>query len=62
MTLLGKALEAEWLYRRDREYCVVEGQIKLVDRSSGRFVEGERYADERLHRASEVKEGVATSW
>ena len=51
------ALRAEYLYRRDREYILREGQVVLVDEFTGRLTPGRRLA-EGLHQAIEAKEGV----
>jgi preprotein translocase subunit SecA len=55
---LQNALRARDLYRRDREYVVVDGEVKIVDENTGRILEGRRYS-EGLHQAIEAKEGVA---
>ncbi|MFN2506351.1 MAG: preprotein translocase subunit SecA, partial [Acidimicrobiales bacterium] len=55
---LRAALRAKELYRRDRDYVVVDGQIRVVDESTGRILEGRRWA-EGLHQAVEAKERVA---
>ncbi|MEX2487796.1 MAG: preprotein translocase subunit SecA [Nitriliruptoraceae bacterium] len=54
---LQNALKARELYRRDREYIVVDGEVKIVDENTGRVLEGRRYS-EGLHQAIEAKEGV----
>jgi preprotein translocase subunit SecA len=54
---LNNSLKAKDLYRRDREYIVVEGEVKIVDENTGRVLEGRRYS-EGLHQAIEAKEGV----
>ncbi len=54
---LGKALEAKELYRRDKDYLVADGQVKIVDEFTGRILEGRRWAD-GLHQAVEAKERV----
>ena len=54
---LEQALRAKTLYRRDVEYLVVQGQVKIVDEFTGRVLEGRRYS-EGLHQAIEAKEGV----
>jgi preprotein translocase subunit SecA len=55
---LQNALKARDLYRRDREYLVVDGEVRIVDENTGRVLEGRRYS-EGLHQAIEAKEGVA---
>src|SRR5487761_1998893 len=54
---LGKALEAKELYRRDKDYIVADGEVKIVDEFTGRILEGRRWAD-GLHQAVEAKERV----
>ena len=54
---LEQALRAKELYRRDVEYLVSHGQVKIVDEFTGRVLEGRRYS-EGLHQAIEAKEGV----
>ncbi len=54
---LQNALKARELFKRDREYIVVDGEVKIVDEQTGRVLEGRRYS-EGLHQAIEAKEGV----
>src|ERR1700712_5070069 len=54
---LVQALKAEALYKRDVEYVVQEGEVKIVDEFTGRIMEGRRWS-EGLHQAVEAKEGV----
>jgi preprotein translocase subunit SecA len=54
---LNNALKAKELYRRDDEYVVTQGEVKIVDEFTGRILEGRRYS-EGLHQAIEAKEGV----
>ncbi len=51
------ALKAKELYKRDREYLVDSGEVKIVDEFTGRVLEGRRWSD-GLHQAIEAKEGV----
>jgi preprotein translocase subunit SecA len=55
---LIQALKAESLYRRDREYAVIDGEAKIIDEFTGRILEGRRWS-EGLHQAVEAKEGCA---
>ena len=55
---LVQALKAESLYRRDKDYAVVDGQVMIIDEFTGRILEGRRWS-EGLHQAVEAKEGVA---
>jgi preprotein translocase subunit SecA len=55
---LIQALKAESLYKRDVDYAVVDGEVKIIDEFTGRILEGRRWS-EGLHQAVEAKEGVA---
>jgi preprotein translocase subunit SecA len=55
---LQQAIRAEELYRRDTEYMVTDGEVKIVDEFTGRVLDGRRYS-EGLHQAIEAKERVA---
>ncbi|MDX6549676.1 MAG: preprotein translocase subunit SecA, partial [Gaiellales bacterium] len=54
---LIQAIKAKELYKRDEEYVVVDGEVKIVDEFTGRMMEGRRWS-EGLHQAVEAKEGV----
>ncbi len=54
---LQNALKAKDLYKRDREYIIVDGEIQIVDENTGRVLAGRRYS-EGQHQAIEAKEGV----
>ncbi len=54
---LQNALRAKELYKRDVQYVVQGGEVKIVDEFTGRVLEGRRYS-EGLHQAIEAKEGV----
>jgi preprotein translocase subunit SecA len=54
---LQNSLRAKELYKRDVEYVVQNGEVKIVDEFTGRVLEGRRYS-EGLHQAIEAKEGV----
>ena len=54
---LIQALKAESLYKRDVDYAVIDGEVKIVDEFTGRILEGRRWS-EGLHQAVEAKEGV----
>ena len=54
---LQQALKAQFMYHRDKDYVVVDGEVKIVDEFTGRIMEGRRYS-EGLHQAIEAKEGV----
>jgi len=55
---LGQALKAESLYKRDKDYAVIDGEVMIIDEFTGRILEGRRWS-EGLHQAVEAKEGVA---
>src|SRR5829696_2638810 len=55
---LIQSLKAESLYKRDKDYAVVEGEVMIIDEFTGRILEGRRWS-EGLHQAVEAKEGVA---
>ncbi|HYI45776.1 MAG TPA: preprotein translocase subunit SecA [Actinomycetota bacterium] len=54
---LQAALRAKELYKKDVEYVVEHGEVKIVDEFTGRILPGRRYS-EGLHQAIEAKEGV----
>ena len=54
---LQQALKAEYMFHRDQQYVVIDGEVKIVDEFTGRIMEGRRYS-EGLHQAIEAKEGV----
>jgi preprotein translocase subunit SecA len=54
---IEKALQAKELYHRDKDYIVIDGQVKIVDEHTGRVLEGRRWND-GLHQAVEAKERV----
>jgi preprotein translocase subunit SecA len=45
------------LYRRDKDYIIQGGEVKIVDEFTGRILEGRRWS-EGIHQAVEAKEGV----
>src|SRR5213592_4361302 len=55
---LNQSLKAESLYKRDVDYAVIDGEVKIIDEFTGRILEGRRWS-EGLHQAVEAKEGVA---
>jgi preprotein translocase subunit SecA len=54
---MHSALRARYLYHRDVDYIVSEGQVVIVDEHTGRSMPGRRWS-EGLHQAVEAKEGV----
>jgi preprotein translocase subunit SecA len=54
---LEQALRGKELYKRDKDYVVMDGEVKIVDEFTGRILEGRRWSD-GLHQAVEAKERV----
>ena len=54
---LNNAMKAKELYRKDKEYVVMDGEVLIVDEHTGRVLAGRRY-NEGMHQAIEAKEGV----
>ena len=54
---LNQALKAESLYKKDVDYAVIDGEVRIIDEFTGRILEGRRWS-EGLHQAVEAKEGV----
>src|SRR5205814_1845478 len=54
---LQAALRAKELYKRDDDYVLQNGEVKIVDEFTGRVLEGRRWS-EGLHQAVEAKERV----
>ncbi len=57
ISFLNNAIKAKELFRRDRDYVVIDGEVLIVDEHTGRILHGRRY-NEGLHQAIEAKEGV----
>ncbi len=57
---VNQALRAHTLMKKDKDYIVEEGKVKIVDEFTGRVMEGRRYS-EGLHQAIEAKEGVSVN-
>jgi preprotein translocase subunit SecA len=55
--LIDNALKAHNLYRKDRDYVVMNGEIVIVDEFTGRLMTGRQWSD-GLHQAVEAKERV----
>lgn len=55
---LQQALKAEFLFKRDVQYLVADGEVLIVDEFTGRPMYGRRYSD-GLHQAIEAKERVS---
>ena len=54
---MSVALKAKELYKRDKDYIIQDGEVKIVDEFTGRILEGRRWS-EGIHQAVEAKEGV----
>ena len=54
---VNEALKANFIFKKDKDYVIVDNKIKIIDEISGRILEGRRYAD-GLHQAIEAKENV----
>ena len=54
---IQQALRGKELFKRDVDYLVPNGEVKIVDEFTGRILEGRRWS-EGLHQAVEAKEGV----
>ena len=57
ISFLNNALRAKALFRKDKDYVVMNGEVLIVDEHTGRILAGRRY-NEGLHQAIEAKEGV----
>ncbi len=57
ISFLNNAIKAKELFRNDRDYVVLEGEVLIVDEHTGRILHGRRY-NEGLHQAIEAKEKV----
>ncbi|WP_055587009.1 preprotein translocase subunit SecA [Peterkaempfera griseoplana] len=54
---LNNAIKAKELYKNDKDYVVINGEVMIVDEHTGRILAGRRY-NEGMHQAIEAKEGV----
>lgn len=54
---IDQALKANYLFEKDVDYVVNDGEVVIVDEFTGRLSEGRRFS-EGLHQALEAKEGV----
>jgi preprotein translocase subunit SecA len=57
ISFLNNALKAKELYRKDKDYVVMNGEVLIVDEFTGRMLHGRRYS-EGMHQAIEAKEAV----
>ncbi len=58
ISFLNNAIKASALFKRDKDYVVMNGEVLIVDEHTGRILMGRRY-NEGIHQAIEAKEGVA---
>lgn len=54
---LNNAIKAKELFKRDKDYVILNGEVLIVDEHTGRILAGRRY-NEGMHQAIEAKEGV----
>jgi len=54
---LNNAVRAKELFKRDKDYVVMSGELLIVDEHTGRVLSGRRYS-EGLHQALEAKERI----
>jgi preprotein translocase subunit SecA len=57
ISFLNNAIKANALFKRDKDYVVLNGEVLIVDEHTGRILAGRRY-NEGIHQAIEAKEGV----
>jgi preprotein translocase subunit SecA len=55
--ILDQALKSNYLFEKDVDYVINDGEVVIVDEFTGRLSEGRRFS-EGLHQALEAKEGV----
>ena len=58
ISFLNNSIKAVALFKRDKDYVVMNGEVLIVDEHTGRILVGRRY-NEGIHQAIEAKEGVA---
>src|SRR4029079_6533989 len=57
ISFLNNSIKARALFKRDKEYVGMNGEVLIVDEHTGRILVGRRY-NEGIHQAIEAKEGV----
>src|SRR5262252_7035086 len=57
VSFLNNSLKAKELFKKDKDYVVMNGEVLIVDEFTGRILHGRRY-NEGMHQAIEAKEGV----
>jgi preprotein translocase subunit SecA len=58
ISFLNNAIKANALFKKDKDYVVMNGEVLIVDEHTGRILMGRRY-NEGIHQAIEAKESVA---
>jgi preprotein translocase subunit SecA len=58
ISFLNNSIKARALFKKDKDYVVMNGEVLIVDEHTGRILMGRRY-NEGIHQAIEAKEGVA---
>ncbi|NBR25529.1 MAG: preprotein translocase subunit SecA, partial [Micrococcales bacterium] len=56
ISFLNNSLKAKSLFKKDKDYVVMNGEVMIVDEHTGRILDGRRYS-EGVHQAIEAKEG-----
>ncbi|MEY3728452.1 MAG: hypothetical protein RL315_67, partial [Actinomycetota bacterium] len=57
ISYLNNAIRAKELFKRDKDYVVMNGELLIVDEHTGRILAGRRYS-EGMHQALEAKERI----
>ncbi|NQX04106.1 preprotein translocase subunit SecA [Rathayibacter sp. VKM Ac-2856] len=57
ISFLNNSIKARALFKKDKDYVVLNGEVMIVDEHTGRILAGRRY-NEGIHQAIEAKEGV----
>jgi preprotein translocase subunit SecA len=57
ISFLNNSIKAKALFKKDKDYVVMNGEVLIVDEHTGRILMGRRYS-EGIHQAIEAKEGV----
>ena len=55
--IINQSLKARFIFEKDKDYIVKDGQIVVIDEFSGRLSQGRRFG-EGLHQSLEAKENV----
>ncbi len=58
ISFLNNSIKAKSLFKKDKDYVVMNGEVLIVDEHTGRILMGRRY-NEGIHQSIEAKEGVA---